>query len=150
MTRPAVTGNRLRIVLHDDPQALRDAQLSVSAFLRQRGAGPRGTGWAELLVEELALNTLRHGFPAGEAAELTVTVWQEGARCGLDFEDRGLPFDPTAPVALARPRSLRRATPGGLGLPLLQRIAAGLRYERTADGRNRLRVVLPAEDAAIG
>ena len=43
---------------------------------------------AELLLEELALNTLRHGFAAGGTPELIVTAWHDGLRCGLDLEDR--------------------------------------------------------------
>ena len=66
------------------------------------------------------------------------------------LQDRGLPFDPTAVALPPRPASLQEARVGGLGVPLLRRIAAELDYQRTADGRNRLNLVLPAEDAVIG
>ena len=146
----AAGGGTLRLVLHDGAEALRVAQLALTAFLRDQGAGPRTAARAELLLEELALNTLGHGFTGGGMPELTVTAWHDGARCGLDFEDRGAPFDPTAAAMPARPRSLRQARVGGLGVPLVRRTAAELAYERTADGRNRLHLVLPDEDASIG
>ena len=143
-------GATCRLILHEGTEALRAAQLAVADFLRARGAGPNTTARAELLLEELALNTLRHGFAAGGTPELAVTAWHDGTRAGLDFEDRGAPFDPTRAALPVRPGSLRDAPIGGLGVPLLRRIAAELAYERTADGRNRLHLVLPAEDAVIG
>lgn len=144
------TGATLRLTLREGSQALREAQLAVADFLRGRGAGPKTTARAELLLEELALNTLRHGFAAGGTPEVAVTAWHDGARSGLDLEDRGAAFDPTRVPLPARPSSLADAPIGGLGLPLLRRIAAELAYERTADGRNRLHLVLPEEGAVIG
>ncbi len=143
-------GKTFRLVLRDDSQALREAQIAVAAFLRGQGAGPNTAARAELLLEELALNTLRHGFAAGGTPELAVTAWHDGRRAGLELEDRGAPFDPTRAALPQRPASLREAPIGGLGVPLLRRIAAELAYERTADGRNRLHLVLPEEDAVIG
>lgn len=146
----AAGGGKLRIVLLGGTDELRAAQLALSAFLRNQGAGPRTAARAELLLEELALNTLGHGFEGGGTPELTVTAWHDGARCGLDLEDRGAPFDPTTATVPDRPDSLRQARIGGLGVPLVRRTAAELAYERTADGRNRLHLVLPDEDASIG
>ena len=143
-------GESLRLILREGSEALRAAQLAVAGFLAERGAGPRTTARAELLLEELALNTLQHGFAAGGEPEVAVTAWHDGTRCGLAFEDRGLPFDPTAVALPPRPASLQEARVGGLGVPLLRRIAAELDYQRTADGRNRLNLVLPPEDAVIG
>lgn len=148
MSLPDAAGDTLRVVLRGGTAALRQAQLATADFLRGRGAGPRTTARAELLLEELALNTLRHGFETG--GELIVTAWHDGTRCGLDLEDRGAAFDPTRAAQPAKPGSLREAPIGGLGVPLVQRIAAELAYERTADGLNRLHLVLPAEDAPIG
>ncbi|MBW6400913.1 ATP-binding protein [Roseomonas sp. HJA6] len=143
-------GATYRLILHEGTEALRAAQLAVAAFLRDQGAGPNTAARAELLLEELALNTLRHGFAAGGTPELVVTAWHDGAHAGLDFEDRGAPFDPTQAALPVRPGSLKDAPVGGLGVPLLRRVAAELVYKRTADGRNRLHLVLPAEDAVIG
>jgi len=139
-----------RMTLREGSTALRAAQQAVAEFLAAQGAGPRTTSRAELLLEELALNTLRHGFADGGTPELQVTAWHDGARCGLELEDRGIPFDPTAAALPPKPASLQEARIGGLGVPLLRRIAAEIAYERTEDGRNRLRLVLPDEDAVIG
>lgn len=140
----------LRFVLRDDLEALSAAQLALAEFLRGQGAGPRTLARAELLLEELALNVLRHGFEPGDTPELTVIAWHDGTQCGLDLEDRGSAFDPTAATLPTRPANLQQARIGGLGLPLLRHNTAEIAYERTADGRNRLQLVLPAEDASIG
>ena len=144
---PEAAGDTLRLVLRDGTAALRQAQLAIADFLRGHGAGPRTTARAEVLIEELALNTLRHGFVAGGTPEMTVTAWHDGTRCGFDLEDRGVAFDPTTAAQPGKPRSLQDAPIGGLGVPLVQRIAAELSYQRTAEGLNRLHLVLPAEDA---
>ncbi len=140
-----VAAETLSLVVRGGTEAVRDAQLAVAGFLAARGAGPRTTARAELLLEELVLNTLRHGG----VPEVAVSAWHDGAHCGLDLEDRGAPFDPTTAALPRKPENIQEAPIGGLGLPLVRRIAAELAYERTADGRNRLRLVLPAEDAPI-
>jgi len=147
---PEAPRHTLRLVLRDDLEALSAAQIAIAGFLRGQGAGPRTTARAELLLEELALNTLRYGFAAGSVPELAVTAWHDGSHCGLDIEDRGAAFDPTTAALPAPAPTLRQAPTGGRGVSLLRRTAAELAYERTADGRNRLHLVLPAEDASIG
>lgn len=149
MSRGGVAPACFRVVLHEGGAALRDAQFALTEFLRREGAGPRTVARAELLLEELALNALGHGFGPGQVPELSVAAWHDGTRCGLDLEDRGMAFDPTAAPLPDPPASLQAAPIGGLGVPLLRRIAVELAYERTADGRNRLHLVLPAEDAPI-
>jgi anti-sigma regulatory factor (Ser/Thr protein kinase) len=101
---------------------------------------------AELLVEEVALNILRHGFEADAAATLLVSL--EGGRCVLEFEDRGAPFDPTTAALPPRPANLAEAPAGGRGLRLVRALAAEARYARSEDGRNLLRLVV-AEAAPV-
>lgn len=149
MSPPDASRQTLRLVLRDDLEALSAAQITIAAFLRRQGAGPRTTARAELLLEELALNTLRYGFPADGTPELAVTAWHDGTRYGLDLEDRGTAFDPTVAALPPRPQTLLQAPTGGRGVALLRRTAGELAYERTADGRNRLHLVLPPEDATI-
>lgn len=150
MNPAQVTRETLRFVLQDDLAALSAAQAAMAEFLRRQGAGPRTTARAELLLEELALNVLRHGFASGGRPELAVTAWHDGRRSGLDLEDRGVAFDPTIAALPVNPPTLGQAPTGGRGVSLLRRTAAELAYERTADGRNRLQLVLPAEEASIG
>lgn len=63
---------------------------------------------------------------------------------------RGAPFDPAGAAEPEKPRGLRGACIGGLGVPLLHRMAAAAAYRHSEDGRNLLRAVLPDEAASIG
>ena len=60
----------------------------------------------------------------------------------LTFEDGGVAFDPVAVSDPELPGSIQEAKIGGLGLMLVRKAAADMRYERTPEGRNRLSVTL--------
>lgn len=126
------------------------AQAAVAAFIAARGAGPRSVARAELMVEEVALNALRHGRAPGTEPQLDIAATYVDGRCVLEFEDGGTPFDPTAAPLPEQAAGLAQARIGGLGITLIRRTAQDVAYERTADGRNRLRVVMPPEGASIG
>ncbi len=127
-------------LLGRDAAGVGRAQDAMRAWLAEQGVLPAVIARADLLVEEVALNILRHGVEAGPAATLVVSL--EGRRCVLDFEDRGVPFDPTTAALRPRAASLAEAPDGGRGLRLVRALAAEARYARTEDGRNMLRLVV--------
>jgi anti-sigma regulatory factor (Ser/Thr protein kinase) len=147
MTAAAGDGRTLSLTLRGSPaEEVSRAQAEVSAFLGRHGEGPAAISRAELLLEEVALNVLRHGFDPPQTPEVAIRLAREPAGWSFDFEDRGRAFDPTtAPLPPPAP-SLAEAKVGGFGLPLIRRIAQALRYERTEDGRNLFRLVLPPSD----
>lgn len=114
------------------------AQAQVAAFLEKADCDPRTILRAELLFEEVVLNALRHGG----APEVAVTAAPADGAVALLFEDHGQAFDPvTAP--LPEPAAdLATSRIGGRGLLLLRRMVRSMDYERTDDGRNRLRLVV--------
>lgn len=114
------------------------AQAALAGWLAGAGASPRAVTRAEIVLEELALNAQRHGG----TEEVLVVARIAGGVCTLVLEDAGLAFDPTA-AAASPPAPPPEAQVGGHGLVLVRRNAAGLRYSRTAAGRNRLEVDLP-------
>jgi anti-sigma regulatory factor (Ser/Thr protein kinase) len=131
-------------VIRGDAAALARIQAAAVAALAEAGAGPRSQARAGLLIEEVALNALRHGG----APEVRLTVAFEDGRARLVFEDAGAPFDPTADRAPPPPGQGPRI--GGLGLPLLRGTAAQARYARDPAGLNRLDVLLRGEEEATG
>lgn len=148
MTGAGSGGAVLRLALRGAAAAdVVRAQAALAGFLAARGAGPRSVSRAELVLEEVALNALRHGYPEGQEPALDIVASIEEGRCVLRFEDRGIPFDPAAASLPAPATGLAEARIGGLGVTLIRRMAEDLHYERTPDGRNRLRLTLPVEDS---
>jgi two-component sensor histidine kinase len=92
-----------------------------------------------LLVNELAINAVKHAYPMGEPGELIVQAFREGERLQLVVADRGagLPpgFDPAAG--------------DGLGLDIVRRISTQLKGRLTAesDGGARFVLTLPLPSA---
>lgn len=123
-------------------EGVAQAQPAVARFLEDRCAPAKLISRAELILEEVVMNTAMHGFqdPAGKTIRITVRPRHDGAE--MIFEDDGRAFDPVA--ATPRPAAERfdEDRPGGLGLVLLRRMAASLAYERLPEGINRLHVTL--------
>jgi anti-sigma regulatory factor (Ser/Thr protein kinase) len=126
---PVVTG----------PRDLGAAASSLEAFLRASGMPARLIGRAAVLLEEAAMNALRHGG----ATEVRVAVALSAEGCGMTFEDDGVAFDPTTATLPTPARSLEDAPDGGRGLLLMHRFASRMAYRR--DGAmNRLEAAVAA------
>ncbi|WP_420639177.1 ATP-binding protein [Candidatus Poriferisocius sp.] len=99
---------------------------------------------ANLVLEELVLNTFTHGHTGGlTAIELDLDSNDGGLTISLT--DDGAPFDPLADAPepdLTLPLSERPI--GGLGLHLVRTIGQDLEYRRDND-RNHLKLVIPSE-----
>lgn len=132
----------LRLEFGASPAGLSEVQPALREYLEAAGIAGAIMDRAELLVEEVVMNVFMHGFddPGDATVELRASVG--GQSCTLVFEDAGRPFDPTAAALPSTPATLEEAEIGGLGLVLLRKLATGLSYERLADGRNRLRLLL--------
>ena|SRR5688572_17477361 len=121
----------------------RGAEAVRSALDACRVTG-RARLWVELVFEEIVTNIVRHGYTDERAHEIDVRLTCGAESIVLAVEDDGQPFDPLQRAEPTRPVSLEDVALGGLGIPLVRKAATGLRYERTADGKNRLTVTLPA------
>ena len=121
-------------------EAWRGARAFIEDFCRKSGV-PRDAGLkANLVVEELFLNTVKHGHRGGADAPIWITLTSEDGRITLDYEDQAPPFNPFAPArrelleALAETRR-----EGGLGVILAHGLAASAEYSYIF-GRNRIRM----------
>jgi anti-sigma regulatory factor (Ser/Thr protein kinase) len=125
----------LRLRIGADAPSLASAQRAVAALISGAGLPAMAASRAELVVEEVALNALRHGG----APEVRLEAAIDGEGCRLRFEDDGPAFDPTAASVPARAPG-----EGGLGILLVRRSAARLSYARLDGGVNRLEVLIAA------
>jgi anti-sigma regulatory factor (Ser/Thr protein kinase) len=138
----AASPEGLRLEFRASPTGLSEVQPLLREYLEAAGLAGPVADRAELLVEEVVMNVFMHGFDDSADAIVELRASVGGPTCTLVFEDAGRPFDPTAGALPDRPKTLAEAEVGGLGLVLLRKLATDLAYERLADGRNRLRVLL--------
>ncbi len=130
----------LRLTLGDGIPGLAAAQRSLAGFLEAAGCDPWTLFRAELVVEEVAMNVLHHGQPTDRPARAGLEAWLAEDRLVIAMEDDGPAFDPLQVVSAPLATRLEDARVGGIGLRLVRKNAAALRYARTPAGCNRLEI----------
>ena len=121
----------------DGPDPVHQAVTLARAFCETRGLCPDSTARLAILVEELVINLFDHG---GLGAGDIVAIWlvREGGAVRMLLIDPGQPFDPrSATKGAAIPER-----GGGAGLAFVHAWTEIVDY-RTADGTNRLELLIP-------
>ncbi len=121
---------------------LKKARAFIEDFCR--GAQiPRDSGLkANLVVEELFLNTVKHGHRGGSEAPVWITLSASGGEISLIYEDRAPPFNPFAAATREMLEALAETRrEGGLGVILAHGLTATADYSYIF-GRNRIRLTL--------
>jgi anti-sigma regulatory factor (Ser/Thr protein kinase) len=124
--------------------ALPDILDCVRQACQAAGILPPAALRAELVIEELFTNTVRHGYKG----ECDAPVWVQalprpGALC-LTYQDAAAAFDPLA--LEPDPGSGAPNIIGRQGIPLVLRLASSIAYQR-ADERNILTLLFVAAPA---
>ena len=137
MSAPPSCGLRLTVAL--EVRALAAAQRQLAAYLIAGGCAEDVRFRAELVVEEVVMNLIRHARPLGATRAALLALISDG-RARLSVEDDGPAFDPLA--ALLRPLAsvVAGGHDGGFGLHLIRRHADEACYARTG-AANRLELV---------
>jgi serine/threonine-protein kinase RsbW len=123
-------------------EELKKARAFIEDFCR--GAQiPRDSGLkANLVVEELFLNTVKHGHRGGSEAPVWITLSASGGEISLIYEDRAPPFNPFAAATREMLEALAETRrEGGLGVILAHGLTASADYSYVF-GRNRIRLTL--------
>jgi len=125
-------------------QAWRKAREFIEEFCGGAGV-PRDAGLkANLVVEELFLNTVKHGHRGGSDAPIWITLEAEDGRISLAYEDCAPPFNPFSAATREMLEALAESRrEGGLGVLLANSLIASVDYSYVF-GRNRIRLVLGA------
>ena len=116
------------------------------AFIEEfcRGAQiPKDSGLkANLVIEELFMNTVKHGHRGGSEAPVWITLSASGGEISLTYEDRAPPFNPFAAATREMLEALAETRrEGGLGVILAHGLTATADYSYIF-GRNRIRLTL--------
>lgn len=119
---------------------------NARAFIEDFCAGahiPRESGLkANLVVEELFLNTVKHGNRGGSDAPVWITLSASGGEVSLIYEDRARPFNPFASATREMLEALAETRrEGGLGVILAHGLTASTDYSYVF-GRNRIRLTI--------
>lgn len=122
--------------------ALRSMGVFLDGFCAEAGIERPLCLRLNLLLEELFINTVRHGHRGDCDAPVWVTLSAEPAAVHLVYEDTGPPFNPYA--RLPEPpdgATLEMRRVGGLGVLLTRELAATRDYAYLF-GRNRIKLAV--------
>jgi anti-sigma regulatory factor (Ser/Thr protein kinase) len=130
---------RASLRLRNDPAELRRLAGFAEGFARRHALPARERGRLLIILEELFINSVNHGYDGGASrrGKIEVALAFDAQGLKIAFSDDGRPFDPlTRPLPdLDQPAAQRRI--GGLGLPIVRSLVDDARYSRDGD-RNRL------------
>ena len=124
-------------------QAWRKARVFIEEFCKGAELPRESCLKANLVIEELFLNTVKHGHRGGSDAPIWITLVAEGGpRISLCYEDSAPPFNP---FSRATREMLEALAPtrreGGLGVLLANSLTSSADYSYVF-GRNRIRLTL--------
>jgi serine/threonine-protein kinase RsbW len=125
-----VADGKLHLVLNNTLAGIEDGRCRMLDFLGT--LDERASHRLQVIFEEIVSNTVRHGFTRGSGQSIHVVIERQAGAIALSFEDDGAPFDPSSAPAPEAFSSIESARVGGLGIPLVQRLAKTLQYERLA------------------
>ncbi len=101
---------------------------------------PALVGKVNLVLEELAMNTINHGHDGG-LHEISITFNSTDDALTIDIVDDGTPFDPLTDAPMPDVNAPMHERPiGGLGVYLVRKLMDELTYRRE-EGRNHLTLV---------
>ena len=113
---------------------LRAITAFLEGFCAQAGVARDRCLRLNVVLEELFINTVRHGHRGECDAPVWISVRAQPAQVELTYEDTAGPFNPLAYTA--RPGKI-----GGLGVLLTRELSAAREYAYLF-GRNRIRLAL--------
>jgi len=97
---------------------------------------------ANLVIEELFLNTVKHGHRGGSDAPVWIRLTANDGQVSLTYEDRAPPFNPFARATREMLEALAETRrEGGLGVLLAHGLTASAEYAYLY-GRNRIQLTL--------
>ena len=123
-------------------QAWRKARVFIEDFCKGAGVPRDSCLKANLVIEELFLNTVKHGHRGGADAPIWITLEAVDGKISLAYEDNAPPFNPFSSATREMLEALAESRrEGGLGVLLANSLTASVDYSYVF-GRNRIRLML--------
>lgn len=114
----------------------------VEALAEEAGLAPDKTFQLNLALEEAVVNVINYAYPGKEGMPFVVEAEVLDDRICFVIDDSGVAFDPTQADEPDLTLSAEERPIGGLGIMLVRQFMTDIAYERTADGHNRLSLVM--------
>lgn len=133
--------DRLHMSLGNHLEQIAGVDAAVSRFLLDRRIDPTRTYLAQLVLEEVLSNVIRHGLLDSQEHTITVEVAIQNGHVVVHVTDDGLAFDPLTAPPFDVETALQARSGGGMGIHLVRSCARRLSYRRHA-GRNHLEIML--------
>ena len=124
-----VIDDDLLLTLNNSMAAIEDGRQAILRYIEPRALDARVINRMEVIFEEVISNIVRHGFSADPAHTIVVRLTPRQQALEFIFEDDGAPFDPLVVAEPAPMRSLDTVELGGLGIALVKKLVACIRYE---------------------
>jgi serine/threonine-protein kinase RsbW len=122
--------------------AWKRARAFIEGFCEGGGIARPSCLKLSLVLEELFLNTVKHGHRGGSDAPVWIRLSASGGRVSLTYEDRAPPFNPFARATREMLEALAETRrEGGLGVLLAHGLTSSADYAYLY-GRNRIRLTL--------
>ena len=123
-------------------QAWRKARAFIEDFCKGAEVPREACLRANLVVEELFLNTVKHGHRGGSDAPIWITLEADAGRISLAYEDSAPPFNPFSRATKEMLEALAETRrEGGLGVLLANSLTSSADYSYVY-GRNRIRLAI--------
>lgn len=123
-------------------QAWRRARAFIEDFCKGAGLARETCLKANLVIEELFLNTVKHGHRGGSDAPIWIGLTAGGGKVSLCYEDSAPPFNPFSRATREMLEALAHTRKeGGLGVLLANSLTSSADYSYVF-GRNRIRLTL--------
>ncbi len=111
-------------------ESVTEAARQVFNWLDQRPVSQRAKYTSGLVVEEIAGNVIKYGFPDNLPHVIRFSLTLLPDHIQFDFEDDGRPFDPTKYPPPDIERLVHSEKAGGLGIELVRRVCSKVEYRR--------------------
>ena len=130
------------LTLDSDLAELERVQECVDTFCDSAALSEQIRYHLSLVLEELVVNTVRHGRCHSHDNAIHIKLRVSGDRVQIVFSDSGIPFNPLATPTPNLAEDVGRRPIGGLGIHLVRCLMPEIRYERRG-GRNYLFLTKP-------
>jgi serine/threonine-protein kinase RsbW len=110
---------------------------AVEAFGKAHGLVEDDIHSVQLLLDEVVINVIKHGYKDEPGRPIDVTLHVEGKTLTLRVEDEARPFDPTTAPAPNLDLPIEERPIGGLGVHIVKSLTESMEYQRVG-GRNVL------------